>query len=293
MSETTWEAPLCPRCGRPTERAGAAAERLTTPEETDDTAAETAPETLDEEAAREERATWLSRPEEPKPFSLLAWIVMLLIPFLNVLSLFIAPFTLGLKLFMGVTGLLYVGVVIWYAAGTFPDPFAAKDAAMMTGFTAFTLYFVALLHSWRMDRKDVRDRRAPAWSRSAGRWDHLVYCDACSTVFFDDVEGAPVPVEKAPELIGAGEGGGRLYARTPVWLWAVLAAITVFGGRTAASMAREAVAEPEPTAPATPAMWEDIEADPVRLDSVEPADSTGLAEPLLGPGAARPDTVGS
>ena len=271
---------LCPRCGRPPEPAGAAAERLSVPQETGDPR----PETVDEEAAREELAAWLAKPEEPQAFSLLGWSLVLLIPFLNVLSLFIAPFTLGLKLFMGVAGLLYVGVVVWYAAGTFVDPFAARDAAMMMGFTTFALYFVALIHSWRVDRNDVRARRAPAWRRSVERWEHLVYCEACRAVFFDDVDGAPAAVEKAPELLGVPADTGRAAARTPIWLWALLAAIAVAGGRTVVSMARGANAEPALLAPATPEPWEDIEPDPVRLDTLdtlEPGDSARLEEPLV------------
>jgi hypothetical protein len=280
---------LCPRCGRATERAGAAAERLSNPEEP----GYAAPETPDEEAEREEKARLLARPEEPQAFSLFGWSVVLLIPFLNVLSLFIAPFTLGLKLFMGVAGLAYVGVVVWYAAGTFPDPFAAQDAAMMTGFTTFALYFVALFHSWRMERRDVKARRLPAWRVGVERWEHLAHCAACSTVFLDDEEGPPVPVERTPELTGAAGWEGRSSARTPIWLWALLAAIAVGGGRTALSWAREATAEAEPLAPASPGMWEDIEADPVQLDSAGTLDSIGLDEPLLGPAGTPPDTTGT
>ncbi|HSW28697.1 MAG TPA: hypothetical protein VLH75_04290 [Longimicrobiales bacterium] len=280
---------LCPRCGRATERAGAAAERLSHPEET----GSTLPETPDEEAEREEKARLLARPEEPEAFSLFGWSVVLLIPFLNVLSLFIAPFTLGLKLFMGVAGLVYVGVVVWYAAGTFIDPFAAQDAAMMTGFTTFALYFVALFHSWRVERRDVRARRFPAWSRSVERWEHLMHCAACSTVFLDDEDGPPVPLDRAPELTGTAEWEGRPSARTPIWLWALLAAIAVGGGRTALSWARDAVTEPEPLAPASPGMWEDIEADPVHLDTAGAGDSTGLDGPLLKPDGTAPDTTGT
>jgi hypothetical protein len=309
MSETTWETPLCPRCGSPTERAGHAAERLAdaqdiqgpATEQTEERTADPLPESRfgpasgpaeGEALEREERAVFLAKPEEPEAFSLLGWSIALLIPFLNVLALFIAPFTMGLKFFMIAAGLVYVGVVIWYAAGTFPDPFAAKDAAMMTGFTTFALYFVALLHSWGTARRDVRARRGPAWRRSVERWEHLVYCDACAAVFLDDAEGAPVPVEKAPELIGATDPGGSAHARTPIWLWALLAAIAVGGGRVAVSWARDAVAEPEPFAPADPSMWEDIQTDPVQLDSAErpdsvASDSTGLDEPLLGPEAVR------
>jgi len=312
MSETTWEPHLCPRCGRPTERAADAAERLANLESAEepsagleeDRAAEPLPESrfgpasepAKEEATPEERAAWLAKPEEPEAFSLLGWSIVLLIPFLNVLSLFIAPFTLGLKFFMMAAGLVYVGVVVWYAAGTFPDPFAANDAAMMTGFTTFALYFVALLHSWRAARRDVRERRLPAWKRSVERWEHLVYCDTCATVFFDDAEGASAPVEKAPELIGAADLRRSASARTPIWLWAVLAAIAVGGGRLTVSWARDAVAEPEPLAPADSSLWEDIQTDPVQLDSAErpdsaAPDSTGLDQPLLGPEAV-PDTVG-
>jgi hypothetical protein len=148
-----------------------------------------------------------------------------------------------------------------------------------------------------VERRDVKARRLPAWRRSVERWEHLVYCEACSTVFFDDVEGTPEPVEKAPELLGSTDWGESAFARTPIWLWAVLAAMAVAGGRTAVSMGREANAEPEPLAPATPGMWEDIQADPVRLDSVEPGDSTAsdstvLDRPLLGPRTTAPDTVG-
>lgn len=286
--------PLCPRCGRATETAGAAAERLANPPDAEGAGAETA----DQGAARGERAGWLARPEEPRAFSLFAWLVVLLIPFLNVLSVFIAPFTLGLRLFMGVVGLVWVGVVVWYASGTFVDPFAAKDAAMMTGFTTVVLYFIALAHSWRVDRRDVKRRRLPAWRRGAERWEHLAYCDACGTVRFDDQETAPVPVEKAGELLGAAEWEERADARTPLWLWMVLAALAVGGGRLAVSMGREANAEPEPLAPASPGMWEDIETDPVRLDSAaqeEPgaSDPSALDEPLLRPGAADPDTTGA
>ncbi|NJD19010.1 MAG: hypothetical protein FIA95_06980 [Gemmatimonadetes bacterium] len=225
-------------------------------------------------------AELLARPEEPRAFSLFAWLFMLLIPFLNVLSLFIAPFTLGLRLFMGVVGLVYVGVLVWYAAGTFTDPFAAKDAAMMTGLTTFALYFVALAHCWRVERRDVKARRLPAWRRGAEHWEHLVFCGACGTVSFDDEETAPVPVEKAGELLGSTRWEERADARTPLWLWIVLAAIAVGGGRVAVSMGREANAEPEPLAPASPGMWEDIEADPVRLDSA------GTEKPLV-PDPAR------
>lgn len=260
--------PLCPRCGRATERAGAAAER-------------------------EEQAQLLARPEEPQAFSLLGWSVILVVPFLNVLSLFVAPFTLGLKLFMGVVGLVYVGVVVWYAAGTFVDPFAAQDAAMMTGLTTFTLYFVALFHSWRAERRDVKARRLPAWRRSVERWEHMVHCPACSTVFLDDEDGSPVPLERAPELTGTAGWEGRSSAPTPIWLWALLAAIAVGGGRAALSWAREANAEPEPLAPASPGMWEDIEADPVHLDTARAGDATGLDAPLLGPGGTAPDTTGT
>lgn len=282
------DTPACPRCGRSTERAGAVAERLSNPPETGGPS----PETVEEGEAREELAAWLARPEEPRAFSLFGWLVALLIPFLNVLSLFIAPFTLGLKFFMGAVGLIYVGVVVWYAAGTFGDPFAAKDAAMMTGFTAFTLYFVALFHSWRVERKDVASRRSPAWRRTVERWEHLVYCDACRTVFFDDEAGPPVAVEGTPGLLGADGSGKGAPAPTPLWIWALLAAIAVGGGRTAVTWGREASAGPEPAAPASPGMWEDIEADPVRMDSVAPGDSPGLGEPLLGPRPAVPDTTG-
>lgn len=284
--------PLCPKCGHATERAGAAAERLSSPPPTQGGRPETEAEAED----RQESAGWLSRPEEPRAFSLFGWTVVLLVPFLNVLSLFVAPFTLGLKLFMGVVGVVYVGVGVWYVTGTFTDPFAARDAAMMTGFTTFALYFVALVHSWRVERRDVRDRRAPAWRRSAERWEHMVHCDRCGTVFFDDDEGAPVPLEKAGELLGRGEWEERADTRTPLWLWMVLAAMAVGGGRVAVSMARQANVEPEPLAPASPEMWEDIEADPVRLDSTggqEPpaGEDTELEEPLLGPGSTPPDTA--
>lgn len=306
MSETTREALLCPRCGRPTERAADAAQRLAIAEDAEEPVVDPLPESrfgpasepAEERTPPGERAELLSEPEEPRAFSLFGWSAVLLIPFLNVLALFIAPFTMGLKFFMIAAGLIYVGVVMWFAAGTFPDPLAAKDAAMMTGVTAFALYFVALIHSWRVERRDVRERRAPAWRRSVERWGHLAYCEACAAVFLDDVEGAPVPVEKAPELVGSTDSGRSAPARTPVWVWAVLAAIAVGGGRTAVAWAREAVAEPEPPAPADPAVWEDIQTDPVRLDRTElrdstTPDSTGRDEPLLGPGAERPDTAGA
>jgi len=97
--------PLCPRCGRTPERAGAAAQRLATPE----ARAYAAPETVDEEADRQELAGWLARPEEPQVFSLFGWTAVLLIPFIDVPSLFDdteeAPVDLDTAVGPGSTGL--------------------------------------------------------------------------------------------------------------------------------------------------------------------------------------------
>ncbi|MCK7530701.1 MAG: hypothetical protein MZV63_06490 [Marinilabiliales bacterium] len=177
--------------------------------------------------------------------------------------------------------------------GTFIDPFAAQDAAMMTGFTTFALYFVALFHSWRVERRDVKARRHPRVEPERG----ALGAPRALRGLLDGVPGrrgrAPAPMDRAPELTGTAEWDGRSSARTPIWLWALLAAIAVGGGRTALSWAREANTEPEPLAPASPGMWEDIEADPVHLDTAGAGDSTGLDEPLLRPEGTAPDTTGT
>ena len=276
------EEPPCPRCGAPGEWAADAAERLAAPEETGEPVAETA----DEESAREELATYLAAPEEPRAFSIVMWLILLLIPVVNVLSLFVAPLKLGLRLFMGVVGLVWIGAIVWYAAGTFEDPFAAEDAVMMTGFTTILLYFIALFHSWRAARKDARTRLAPAWRASVERWDHLRYCDACRAVYYDDRPDESAAVEETAAFLGAPGEPSASVAPTPLWLWAVLAAVTVGGGRLALSAAGRVNGAADETIPAaSPELLEDIQPDPLLRDSGR-ADSVGLDEPLLAPDTA-------
>jgi len=260
-------------------------ERLAAPPET----GETTPETSEEESAREELAAHLTVPKEPRAFSMVVWLILLFIPVVNVLSLFVAPLKLGLRLFMGAAGLAWIGAIVWYAAGTFADPFAAEDAVMMTGFTTILLYFIALFHSWRAARRDARTR-LPAWRASVERWDHLRWCDACRAVYFDDRPDESAGVQESAAFLGAPGEPSPSVAPTPLWLWIVLAAVTVGGGKLAVSAAgRVDRVQGEETPTATPALWEDIEPDPVLLDSDGATDSAGLDEPLLAPDTVAPD----
>ena len=237
---------------------------------------------------RQALTLYLARPEEPRPFSLGAWILVLLVPVVNVLSLFVAPLTVGLRLFIGVMALYFVAAVVRYAGGDFADPFAARDAAMTVGATTFTLYLVALVHSWFAERREVRDRLRPAYLRRVERWERLGYCAGCDLAFLDDGSTVDPAAEHATTE-------PRRDARTPLWLWALLAAVAVAGVGTSLRIAPwdgSSAQAPVEGPPPTPDLWEDIQPDGV--EPPLPADPTeGLERPLMGPGAGAPDTVGN
>lgn len=256
MSNTT---PTCPRCGGGAVPAPLAAENLVEPPEA------------------------LARPEEPTAFSLTAWLVLLIIPGVNILSIFVAPLTRGLKAFVGVVAALWVVAIVRFAAGTFADPFAARDAAMMVGATALTIYFIALVHSWVMERREVRALAIPAHGEQVGRWERMAWCGACGIVFLDDGHDADASPAGVASLLGPPVPGPTRAARTPIWMWALLSAIAVWGMRTALDMAPAGASSGEVVpADATPELWEDIEADPlVPAPGAQPGDP--LDRPLVVP----------
>lgn len=292
------EAPPCPRCGAPGIPLDRAAERLeASPEEG------AAPRAVVEEEERDLLLAALARPEEPRAFSLFGWLVLLIVPGINVLSLFFAPLTRGLKTFMITMALVWLGFVVWYAGGTFTDPFAARDAAMMVGSATVAIYFIALFHSWVMERREVRGLLVPAYREFLERWEATAWCEACGSAFVAHGPAVPRGLAGLESLLSPPVPGPSRSARTPIWLWAVLAALAVGGVRTALAMAPRATgADAIEAGPASPEMWEDIEADPVEpgavgLDTAGAAgaapDSAGtdpLERPLVvPPGGTRPD----
>ena len=276
--------PACPRCGKEGETPTQVVGRLSALPDDHDASAETE----DAYFRRQALLLHLARPEEPRPFSLKAWVAVLLFPVVNVLSLFFAPLTVGLRLFVGALALYFVAAVVRYAGGDFADPFAARDAAMTVGATTFTLYLVALVHSWFAEQREVRDRLRPAYLRRVERWERLGYCAGCDLAFLDDGSTVDPAAEHATTE-------PRRDARTPLWLWALLAAVAVAGVGTSLRIAPwdgSSAQAPVEGPPPTPDLWEDIQPDVVEPPpSADP--SEGLERPLMGPAPDGRDTVGN
>lgn len=214
--------------------------------------------------ARQTLAQALARPEEPSAFSLTAWLILLLIPGVNVLSIFVSPLTRGLKTFVAVVAALWVAAIVWFSAGPFADPFAARDAGMMVGATTLVLYFIALLRSWVVERREVRTVAVPAHRERVARWERLAWCGACGVVFLDGGGEAEASASGVSTLLGPPTPGPSRSARTPIWMWILLSAVAVWGLSTANRMAPlKADADAEAPAAPSPELWEDIEADPV------------------------------
>lgn len=250
--------PPCPRCGGSAVPASLATEHLDEPPEA------------------------LARPEAPTAFSLMTWLVLLVIPGVNILSIFVSPLTRGLKAFIGTVATLWVAAIVWGAAGTFADPFAARDAAMMVGATTLVLYFIALLHSWLAERREVRAVALPAYLERVGRWERMAWCGACGTVFLDDSTEADATPAGVASLLGPPVPRPTRIARTPIWMWALLSAIAVWGMRTALVMAPLGAAEEEVPADPSPELWEDIEADRI-TPGAGPQPGDPLDRPLVPP----------
>lgn len=275
--------PACPRCGKDVETPSQVVGRLSALPDDHDASVESE----DDYFRRQALLLQLARPEEPRPFSLTAWVAVLLFPVVNVLSLFFAPLTVGLRLFIGALALFFVVAVVRYAGGDFADPFAARDAAMMVGMTTFTLYLVALVQSWFAARREVRTTLAPAYTRRLERWDRMAYCAPCNVAFLDDGTEVDLEAEWATTE-------PRRNARTPIWLWALLAAGAVWGvgGALRTAPWDGSLSEPvEEGPPASPELWEDIQSDPV-TPPPEADPGEGLDRSLLSPPPEAGDTTG-
>lgn len=190
-AETRPAAAPCPVCGRP---GLSAAETIARYDAIPDKKNPT-----DEEAAQEDRrfeiTQYLAPPEKPEEFKIMNWIIFLFIPVVNVFSVFFAPLVKSLKLFMSLVTLLFIGLIIWYAAGAFDDPFAARDKTYLAGFVWMMLYIGSLLYSKHVHKKGFALRLAD-YEKAMERWKHLCYCESCDKVYYDDGPGKSVPVEQ-------------------------------------------------------------------------------------------------
>ncbi|MBI4970563.1 MAG: zinc ribbon domain-containing protein [Candidatus Omnitrophica bacterium] len=110
------------------------------------------------ETPSSESESKLSKPNQPQVFSLAFWLVLLLIPVVNIISIFCAPLLKGLKIFMSAAATIFIGFIIWYAALKHEDPFSAKDMTMMVGFVVFLLYIICLIYSWYVAKARLKDK---------------------------------------------------------------------------------------------------------------------------------------
>jgi hypothetical protein len=164
------------------------------------------PSKAEEEAEnrRYEVVDFLAQPEKPAVFSIQTWIILLFIPVINVLSVFFSPLVRGLKAFMVLMTLIFIGFVIWYSAGTFePDfQFTAKDITSMAGFIWVVLYLISLFYS-KSASKGKYTAELAEFEKIAPRWEHLHYCEKCGEVFFDNVPGRSARVEDTQSFLNS------------------------------------------------------------------------------------------
>ncbi len=186
----------CPKCGILSDQAGVVAERLQSIQ------AANKPTKIEEEleVSREVLIENLSQPSKPKVFSMVPWIILMFIPFINIISMFVAPLLKGLKVAVSLAALVFVGFVIWAVVPQHEDPIFAKNVTMTAGIILILLYLVCLVISWIVTKirqpSKLRDHEA-----ILARWSHLYYCDKCAIVFFDDSPGAIAPVSNARDLL--------------------------------------------------------------------------------------------
>lgn len=154
---------------------------------------------LEEEIKREEIVGYLTRPQEPVPFSLARWVLILFIPVVNVIAIFFAPLVKGLKIFISVIDVIFIASVIW-AAGFAENFHEAQSVVALTGFFMFTLYLICLVYSWNVAKADCKAKLVE-YKRILPRWEHLFYCDKCKVVFFDDRPGRSAPVEEVKSFL--------------------------------------------------------------------------------------------
>jgi hypothetical protein len=179
----------CPGCGRPgMTAADTIAQYQHIPDKENPTEAEE-----ESEIKRVEIAEYLAQPEEPRPVSIFMWILCLFIPIFNIVSPFLSPLVKSLKILMIFPTLIFIGLVLWYATGTFQDPFAARDKTYIAGIIWATLYIAGLLYS-KFDSMKKMDSRSRDYATAVQRWSHLFYCQACNRVYFDDQPGKSAPV---------------------------------------------------------------------------------------------------
>jgi hypothetical protein len=154
----------------------------------------------DEEIKRMEVIDYLTQPEKPKIFSVFNWILLLFIPFVNLISVFCSPLVKSLKIFMSLATLVFIGFVLWYATGTFDDPFAARDIVYMAGFGWAVLYIICLLISKFSVRKKYPARLAE-YEKASQRWQLLRYCEACDKVYCEELPGKTAPVAETKSFL--------------------------------------------------------------------------------------------
>ncbi len=100
---------------------------------------------------------------------------------------------------------IFIGFIVWYASGTFEDPFAARDRTYLVGFIWMLLYLAALLYSKQVQKKNF-DARLAAYEKTMERWNHLQFCQTCEKVYFDDVREKTAPVAETSAFLESSQG---------------------------------------------------------------------------------------
>lgn len=227
----------CPKCNAKdfSRKADDAARRLQAIPEKD----KPTDEEFEAEIKRDEIVERLARPQEPQPFSLGRWVLLLLIPVVNIISIFFSPLLKGLKIFISVINSLLIVSVIW-AAGFAGNYHEAQNLVAVIGLFMCMLYMICLVYSWNVAKADCR-AKLPEYKRVLPRWEHLLYCDQCKVVFFDDKLGSSAPVEDVKSFLAGSfslkESGtssdiprsAAVDKRVPLWLWIILTLVCAAG----------------------------------------------------------------
>jgi hypothetical protein len=217
----------CPQCkttGSSRRADDAARELKSIPEKNDPTDKE-----LEEEIKRAEILEALEKPQAPALFSFSRWALIMFIPLVNVVAIFFSPLLRGLKLFMSAVNLVFIGSIIW-VAGFSKNYHDTKDLPLLIGFFTCVLYWICLAYSWKVAKAGSEEKKN-AWKIKLSRWEHLLYCDTCKIVFWDDDQGPSAPVGATEAFLAGAVGAeiGEREGKAPLWLWVLLALVCAGG----------------------------------------------------------------
>ena len=193
----TGSVPPCPRCRAAGMQPSEAVQKLEGILAKD----KFAEEELENHLNFDETIEHLSEPEKPKLFSFRVWIILICIPVINILSIFVSPLNRGLKIFMSIIALIFIGCIVWAVnSNKYVDP-VPHNVTMAAGLTLFVLYGICLTYSWFYERAQIRRTLLPEYEKIRARWLHLWYCEPCKIVYFDDQSGKSAPVARTRQLL--------------------------------------------------------------------------------------------